>query len=58
MVFWKNLISEVLISYSVERVWEVIAEFEDFSEWNPLILRASGEIKAGTRLRLFNCDCE
>jgi hypothetical protein len=34
------------------RVWRVITEFEQFGDWNPLMVRMSGERERGAALRM------
>jgi hypothetical protein len=46
----KELHSEIDIQASDERVWQLLTDFASFPQWNPFILRASGEPKTGTRL--------
>ena len=36
-----------------EEVWRVLTDFAAFSEWNPLVTRASGELREGARLEIF-----
>ena len=42
----------VLIDASRERVWEVIADLDAYREWNPVITRASGEVRPGATVTL------
>jgi len=35
-----------------EKVWAVITDFDSFPEWNPFIIKASGELKVGERLHV------
>jgi hypothetical protein len=34
------------------RVWQVLTAFERFGEWNPLVVRLSGEAERGAALRM------
>jgi uncharacterized protein YndB with AHSA1/START domain len=34
------------------RVWDVLADFARFPEWNPFILRINGSAAPGARLRV------
>ncbi|MCB1936846.1 MAG: SRPBCC domain-containing protein [Nitrosomonas sp.] len=40
--------AEIEIDAPAETVWEVLTGFSDYGEWNPFIIKASGEFKAGT----------
>ena len=35
-----------------EKVWAIITDFSSFPQWNPFIVRASGELRAGGRLHV------
>jgi hypothetical protein len=48
----KQLQAEVEVQASAERVWEVLTDFAAYPEWNPFIVKASGEPVPGTRLEL------
>jgi len=49
----KELHAEIEIQASVERVWQLLTDFEKFPEWNPFLRRASGRIAAGAKLKVF-----
>ncbi len=49
----KHLRTEISIDASAEQVWGVLTDFERFSEWNPFITRASGEVRQGGSLEIF-----
>lgn len=49
----KELISEIEIQASAERVWQLLTEFDKFPQWNPFIRRASGKIENGAKLNVF-----
>src|SRR5712692_6091799 len=45
-----ELRTEIEIDAPVERVWEVLTDFERFPEWNPFIRRIHGKMQVGSRL--------
>src|SRR5256885_17131691 len=45
-----DLRTEVEIDAPVERVWEILTDFERFPEWNPFIRRIHGKMQVGSRL--------
>jgi hypothetical protein len=48
----KELLTEIDIAASPERVWAVLIDFAAFPAWNPFIREASGEPKVGGKLRI------
>jgi hypothetical protein len=38
------------IDAPAEQVWKIISDLAAYAEWNPFIVRASGEVRPGTRL--------
>ncbi|MDZ8119500.1 SRPBCC domain-containing protein [Pontiella agarivorans] len=46
----KIIETEVHISASPERVWDVLTDFEKFPEWNPFIRTVEGKVRVGARL--------
>ncbi len=38
----KNIETEILINASASKVWNVLMDFESYSNWNPFILAISG----------------
>ncbi len=46
----RSLRTEIQITASPEAVWEVLTDFSAFTEWNPLILEARGELEEGSRI--------
>lgn len=39
--------NEIVINASPEQVWQVLTDLERYSEWNPLLYRASGKVELG-----------
>ncbi len=48
----KELRTEVEINATPERVWDVLTAFDRFSEWNPFMTQAEGDIEEGAHLRV------
>lgn len=44
--------TEALIFAPPEAVWDVLADFDRYHEWNPLNIRARGEAKLGAKVRM------
>jgi hypothetical protein len=42
--------TELAIAAPVERVWRVLTDFASYPDWNPLIVLARGEARAGARV--------
>jgi hypothetical protein len=47
-----ELRTELEIDAPPERVWEVLADFPAYHEWNPFITRIAGELRPGAELRV------
>lgn len=48
-----ELHAQIEIMAPAERVWQILSDFPDYGDWNPLIRRARGELKEGQRLELL-----
>ncbi len=42
--------TEVEIDAPVERVWEIMTDFEAFPDWNPFIKKMRGDLEVGATL--------
>lgn len=51
-MFKRMISTQIEIEAEAGRVWEALTDFPSYPEWNPMIRRAEGELKAGSRLRL------
>ena len=49
----KELRSEIEITASARRVWEILTDFAGFPQWNPFIRRARGNLVKGERLDIL-----
>ena len=45
--------TEIDISAPAERVWQVLTDLDAYPDWNPMIRRASGELKKGARITVY-----
>src|SRR3990172_6000852 len=45
--------TEIEINAPAQRVWQVLTDLAGYAEWNPMIRRASGEIRTGSRLKIY-----
>jgi hypothetical protein len=48
----RRLHAEIEIAATPERVWEVLADFDAYPEWNPFIRRISGAPRQGEKLEV------
>ena len=46
-----NIHTEIDIAAPAERVWEILTDFDDYPQWNPMIPRMRGELVVGAPLR-------
>ncbi len=49
----RELKTHIEINTPAQRVWQILADFESYSRWNPFIRSISGEPKEGSRLKVF-----
>ena len=49
----KEIKTEIEIDSTPERVWEVLADLSSYSEWNPFVTRAKGDLKLGERIEIL-----
>lgn len=49
----KQIRTEITINASAERVRSVFSDLEKFPDWNPLITRASGDLRQGGQLDIY-----
>jgi hypothetical protein len=46
----KEIETEILINATPEKVWSILANFDDYSNWNPFIKSIKGEVKVGNKI--------
>jgi len=47
----KEITTEVQIAATSSQVWEVLTDFDSYSEWNPFIKSITGEVKVGNTIK-------
>lgn len=47
----KHLATEISINAPADVVWEVLTDLDSYSEWNPHVVEAAGDVRVGARLR-------
>lgn len=52
IMFRKELATEIDIDAPAGRVWDVLTDLASYPQWNPMIRRARGELRAGERLEV------
>lgn len=48
----KQVETNILISAPASEVWRVLIDFNNYAEWNPFIIKASGKAIVGEQLQL------
>ncbi|MFG3255698.1 SRPBCC family protein [Streptomyces sp. NPDC048172] len=51
--FSRRIASGIHVAAPPEQVWDVLADFARFHEWNPFLVEAAGRPEPGTRLKLL-----
>ena len=49
----RELNTNIEINAPAQRVWQILTDFERYSQWNPFIRSISGEPKEGSRLKIY-----
>lgn len=49
----KTVETTVEIAAPVERVWDVLADFDSYPEWNPFVRSITGRLARGEKLSVF-----
>ena len=51
-MFKKEIHTEIDIDADPLTVWDVLVDLAAYPDWNPMVKKASGEVRAGQRLKL------
>jgi hypothetical protein len=49
----KEIYTEIEINASAKVVWDILMDFEDFTNWNPFMKQISGNPQVGSRIQVF-----
>lgn len=47
-----RIVTEIEITAPTEEVWNILTDLHSYSEWNPFVVEASGDVEAGARLKV------
>jgi hypothetical protein len=47
-----EIVSDIEIGASPERIWSVLTDFHSFPDWNPFVRHIEGEARKGEKLRV------
>jgi len=48
----KQIKTSITINASREKVWKILTDFEKYPEWNSFVKSVSGDVKAGSRIKV------
>ena len=48
----KQIKTSIIIEASREKIWEILTDFENYTEWNSFIKSISGELKVRNRIKI------
>lgn len=51
-IFKHSIKTSVRIHASPEKVWDILSDLSSWEQWNPFMIKASGEVKVGNKLNL------
>ena len=44
--------TEITINATPEKIWDVLTNFNNYSDWNPFILSLTGDVKEGNKIKV------
>lgn len=48
--FAAKLSTEITINASIDKVWKILTDFDNYAEWNPFIKSIEGDVIAGNKI--------
>lgn len=46
----REIITEIHIQAPSQKVWEILTDFENYTSWNPFIIKSEGKLELGSKL--------
>ena len=53
----KEIRTEILISSSPDKVWEILMDIPNWPQWNPIVNKIEGNLEIGSKLSIVMKDC-
>ncbi len=47
-----EIYTEIEIKSKAEKVWEILINLNNYSNWNPFLIQASGDVKEGAKINI------
>lgn len=48
----KKIETSIIINAPISKVWEILTDFENYGEWNPLLQKVEGLVRKGQRIKI------
>ncbi|MFV0321878.1 MAG: SRPBCC family protein [Alphaproteobacteria bacterium] len=45
----KEIYTEIIINQPMDKVWEILTDFDSYPKWNPFIVSCEGQLKKGEK---------
>ena len=49
----REISTELEIAATTEKLWAILTNLDKFADWNPFIREAAGEVKLGSKLKIY-----
>lgn len=57
-IIMRELKTVIQIAAPIDQVWQVLTDFNNWQEWNPMVNQVSGNAVVGSRLNITMCGAE
>jgi len=45
-----SILTEIFLDHPVDRVWQILVDFDHYADWNPLNIKAKGQASLGAKI--------